>query len=130
MISKNKKDTFALSNELFREKRYAEAINAYRTLLRKRKLSIYRENLVQALLGYHRMISKSESCTYSAEKRTSLCFITAGIKGPTPGGGIATCFLNMIEAIAKTGSADVTVLYMAHPYYARGNLEYMEWTLF
>jgi len=52
----------------------------------------------------------------------SVVFVTAGIKGPTPGGGIATCFYNMVRALAESDhNCKITVLYVADPYYAKGN---------
>lgn len=52
--------------------------------------------------------------------RQRILFVTAGFKGPTPGGGIATCFHSMVHTLASTTQHEVSVVYLAHPYYASG----------
>lgn len=55
--------------------------------------------------------------------RQSVLFVAAGLKGPSPGGGIGTCFYNMIKSL-KDQPVDVTALYVADPYYSKGNYEF------
>lgn len=56
-------------------------------------------------------------------KMPSVLFISAGLKGPSPGGGIGTCFYNMIKCL-KDQAVEVTVLYVAHPYYSKGDYSF------
>ena len=108
------------ANAKLRAKEYAAAINSYRKLAETRQLSHFRFSLQLALHGYYKNNQKHNIHL----KPTSICFVTAGLKGPTLGGGIATCFGTMLELCAKHPEMDVTIIYIAHPYYGRGNYEY------
>jgi glycosyltransferase involved in cell wall biosynthesis len=120
----NKTVALSQANLLFREKKYPKAIDFYRSLLRKNTYFVYQENLLRALKKYSNNISTGKNNYKKRKPRCSLCFITAGIMGPSTGGGIATCFLNMVKTVSKISSVDVTVVYMAHPYYGNGNYEF------
>ncbi len=112
--------TLKEANAQLREKDYAAAINSYRNLADQYQMRHLRFSLQLALSGYY----KSDSERAKTSKRISICFITAGLKGPTLGGGIATCFGTMLELCAQHPEIDVTIIYIAHPYYGRGNFEY------
>lgn len=106
-------ETVSNANSLLREGNYAEAISVYRKLSIEQETSRYKANITYA---YNRLVDPSIV-------RPSVIFVTGGLKGPTPGGGIATCFYNMIECLSER-DVDVTVLYIAHPYYGKGNYGY------
>jgi glycosyltransferase involved in cell wall biosynthesis len=108
------------ANRLFRSKEYSRAIDAYRALVLDHDRPMFCGNIQRSI---KRWINENTE-SGSPEWQPSVLFVTAGIKGPTAGGGIATCFFNMITELAKTKKTRVTILYAAHPYYAKGNFEY------
>lgn len=101
------------ANDLFLNKEYLEAKKIYKELILLGRdhyefnLKICRDNLGET------------------HNKKSVIFVTAGIKGPTPGGGIATCFFNLATQLAQSRKAKVTILYAAHPYYSKDN--YSAW---
>ncbi|MEM5432668.1 glycosyltransferase [Cupriavidus oxalaticus] len=125
MIKEDPQATYSLAkiaNAAYREGNYARAIEAYRKLV----VDHDRVHFVDNIKWSHSRWSEGTSIGAAAEWRPSLLFVTAGLKGPTAGGGIATCFFNMIAAVASEGNAQVTVLYAAHPYYSKGNFAHWE----
>ena len=110
---------FKQANKLLREKKYQEAHDIYEELYFKHKLDIYKTGLTNARNKLLRN-SKNRCLTNSINR---ILFITAGLKGPTAGGGIATCFQSMIRSASVVKTNKVTVLYLAHPYYASGNYD-------
>ncbi|WP_455287326.1 glycosyltransferase [Cupriavidus necator] len=128
MIKEDSQVTYALAkiaNAEYREGNYPRAIESYRRLVVDHDRLHFADNIRWSL----RRWSEDKSLSAPAEWRPSLLFVTAGLKGPTAGGGIATCFFNMIAAVASEKKAQVTVLYAAHPYYSRGNFAHWEKTL-
>lgn len=114
-----KNNTYGLAvqaNMLFKNAEYAKAINLYRDLVLDHDRLVFNQNIRLTL----KRLANSPVSTDN-DWRPSVLFVTAGLKGPTPGGGIATCFFNMITELAKNSNAKITVLYAAHPYYGKGN---------
>jgi len=109
------------ANLHFRSKNYADAIDLYRELLLDHQRGNLSKNILLSIRKW-----KIEKPTTDIEWKKSVLFVTAGLKGPTPGGGIATCFYNMITEFSASTDNRVTVLYAANPYYATGDVSY--WT--
>ena len=103
----------ATANELVRQGNLAAARDMYESLARKNPLPVYRQALdyIALRLGHQ-----------AGPRR--ILFVTAGLKGPTPGGGIATCFHSMAQTLGTQTAHEVSILYMAHPYYSRESYEY------
>ncbi|WP_354686590.1 glycosyltransferase [Cupriavidus necator] len=128
MSKEDSQVTYSLAkfaNAEYREGNFPGAIDAYRRLVVDHDRLHFSDNLKWSL----RRWSENKSAGTPADWRTSLLFVTAGLKGPTAGGGIATCFFNMIAAVASERNVQVTVLYAAHPYYSKGNFAHWEKTL-
>ncbi len=106
---------FKTANELFRNGDFETALSEYRTLYANSGFSLYRWSIDICLskLGYSQDLS-----TYN-----KVCICSSGIMGPTGAGGIATAMANLAISLAENGM-EVTILYAAHPYYARKNYEY------
>ena len=104
------------ANEDLRIKKYSGAVDKFRALSIFSKSGRYKDSL---------RFSLERAAAHSMEvERKSILFVSSGIKGPTPGGGIATCFSNMLGVVSKYSDSRVTLLYSAHPFYSKGNYEY------
>lgn len=103
------------ANLLFRSGRYEEAFAVYCELYRENRLSLYRQSidLCRSRLG--------DDFDYDTYDRVCIC--SSGIMGPTGAGGIATAMANLAVSLSEQG-CEVTILYSAHPYYARHNFDY------
>lgn len=115
------------ANKLFKEGSFKEAADIYKDLYNKTKLDMYKFGLELSQkklnekenpnkIGVSPEVLTSESEISESKK---ILFVTAGLKGPTAGGGIATCFHNMIKNIKAHNGKEVDVIYVAHPYYAK-----------
>lgn len=131
------------ANELFKAGKFSEAESLYRKLYEATGLDVYRfgmeyaiskqeqqsasvnENIISDIVVPKSDYSVMNSICTNNElgKRDRILFITAGLKGPTPGGGIATCFHSMIKTMGLLSNVEVDVIYIAHPYYSKGNYE-------
>ncbi|PWD88521.1 glycosyltransferase [Ignatzschineria cameli] len=117
--------SFKKANELFRDGQYKLAEDIYRQLYESNPLGIYLSGLKLALKKQNKEFDsncQNKEITLSSTKK--ILFVTSGLKGPTPGGGIATCFHSMIHTIGNLSNKEVDVLYLAHPYYSTYNYEY------
>ena len=103
----------ATANELARQGNLCAARDMYEALFRKNPLPVYRQGLDYVALRLD-----------SDARPRRILFVTAGLKGPTPGGGIATCFHSMVQTLGRKTAHEVSILYMAHPYYSREGYEY------
>lgn len=101
------------ANELFRSGDYTEAEKIYLELYKKNNLTIYLD-AIELLRKKTKLNNKNSK---------NILLVTAGIKGPTAGGGIATCFNNIAINYAENNN-NVEVLYLAHPYYHKENYSY------
>ncbi|WP_084151018.1 glycosyltransferase [Azohydromonas australica] len=119
--TKNIVQKFALANKMLREGCYEDSVNMYRELIAEKPIKIYKDNLQQALRLASSACSSAAPDQKSPSRRPSILFVTAGLLGPTPGGGIATCFHNMVKAVSENSDAKIDIVYVAHPYYGRGN---------
>lgn len=108
-------NTLKNANQLFREKNYEDALEIYTKLHQIAPLKIYEDNIKLT----------EEKIKNTQPQRIHVLFVTAGLKGPTPGGGIATCFYSLATHLAKSG-IQVDILYLADPYYGEKNKEYWE----
>lgn len=131
------------ANELFKAGKYQEAESLYRKLYEETGLDLYKFGIEYAIrkqsgefsedITYKPSTnSQKESINESKrafvikenhKKSNRILFITAGLKGPTPGGGIATCFHSMIKTMGLLSNLETDVIYIAHPYYSKGNYE-------
>ncbi|KWT70390.1 glycosyltransferase [Comamonas testosteroni] len=116
--------SFSKANNLTRQGNYAEAERIYSELYSINPLDIYLDGLNFAR-------SKQEKTTVASQykKRKDgdikrVLFVTAGLKGPTAGGGIATCFHSMIKTLGESQGSRVSVLYIAHPYYSKEGYDF------
>ena len=113
------------ANELFKNGKYEDAENLYAELYARNELSIYKIGWEMARKKQGKSLEEknlfNESKTLTTLKK--ILFITAGLKGPTAGGGIATCFHSMIKTMGTKSDREIDVLYIAHPYYSNGNYE-------
>jgi len=114
--------SFKKANALVREGNFREAEKIYEELYSKNSLEIYKSSLEFVRRKLNGSIIASEGSAGNGE-RNRIIFITAGLKGPTPGGGIATCFHSMIKTASESPKNKISILYMAHPYYATGDKE-------
>lgn len=93
---------------------YHKSLEAYRKLKDETQTTLFDAD-----------IEELRSFGIGEQQCNSIVFVTAGIKGPTPGGGIATCFYNMMRALAESNHhCKITILYVADPFYAKGNKDY------
>lgn len=120
------------ANELMSLGKFEEAEKLYSKLYEETGLSIYKFGMEYAIKkrnnNFLEPISivdskKSDVATQIQNSNKKILFVTAGLKGPTPGGGIATCFHSMVKTIGKLSKVEVDVIYIAHPYYSKGNYE-------
>lgn len=113
------------ANELFKNGKYEDAENLYAELYARNELSIYKIGWEMARKKQGKSLEEknlfNESKTLTTLKK--ILFITAGLKGPTAGGGIATCFHSMIKTMGTKSDREIDVLYIAHPYYSNGNYD-------
>lgn len=90
---------------------FEDSLDIFRELALSQSSSNYKGNLLYLL----KRLNKED------RKTRSVVFVTAGIKGPTLGGGIATCFYNMIKNLSVLPDIKIYILYAAHPYYGSKN---------
>jgi glycosyltransferase involved in cell wall biosynthesis len=110
------------ANQLIKDGFYTEALPIYERLFESTGLLVYKRTI--DYIKYK--IEKGDASTaYVENSAKSILFVTAGLKGPTAGGGIATCFHSMIRTLSEYSDALITILYVAHPYYAKDN--YTKW---
>lgn len=117
------------ANELFKSGRFQEAEALYRKLYEETGLDIYKFGMDYAIgkqkgdlpvIDDHQ---SQEDLRVNYNKKNKILFITTGLKGPTPGGGIATCFHSMVKTMGLMSDFETDVIYIAHPYYSKGNYE-------
>lgn len=120
MVIQNTHQIAEHANRLFGLKQYSKAIDAYRELVLDHQRPLYSGNIQRSIRRW--WLASDEGS--SPDWQPSVLFVTAGIKGPTAGGGIATCFYSMITELALTKKVRVTVLYAGNPYYAKGKFDY------
>ena len=118
----------AKANQLVQENRFSEAEDIYKEMYDKTKLDIYKFGLEYTRAKQNKNsslfeIDSSDSLNVKSERKKIL-FITAGLKGPTAGGGIATCFHSMVKNISLHSNEEIDVLYIAHPYYSKENYDF------
>lgn len=107
--------TLKEANKLFREKKYEEALEIYTKLHQVSPLKIYEDNIK----------ASEEKVSAHNPTKTHVLLITAGLKGPTLGGGIAICFYSLATLLSKSG-VQTDILYLADPYYGEKNKEHWE----
>lgn len=115
------------ANQLVREGKFKEAESMYKSLYNKTKLEMYRFGMEHS----RRKQKENSSIKYNSNLNSTdavneerrILFITAGLKGPTAGGGIATCFHSMVKTMGMLSTTETDVLYIAHPYYSQGTYE-------
>lgn len=116
------------ANLFFKEGKFKEAEEIYEKKYNETKLDIYKFGLEYARAKQNKTTTSLEvGNTNSFIERSGpkkILFITAGLKGPTAGGGIATCFHSMIKNISLHSNEEVDVLYVAHPYYSKENYDF------
>lgn len=105
--------TLRWANALIKSGNFRSALDAFRQLSIANGKNDYAANITYC----------RNRLPEGVKQKPSLLFVSAGLKGPTPGGGIATCFEGMMRLL-KDRDVTVTVLYTAHPYYSKGNYEY------
>lgn len=115
---------FKVANQCVREGQFDNAVQLYRELLAELTLPMYRNNLLSCL--HELNATRSDALIEATPRHKEVCFVTSGIMGPTAGGGIATCFYNMIRACADGGNVGITIIYCAHPYYAKENFNHWQ----
>lgn len=115
--------SFKKANQLFRSGNYQEAESLYKELYEKNPLDIYLTGLKLSLMKQKKESAPIETKSLSILADKKILFITAGLKGPTSGGGIATCFHSMLKTMGEKSNREIDVIYMAHPYYAHGGFD-------
>jgi glycosyltransferase involved in cell wall biosynthesis len=114
--------SFQKANELMRSGNYDAAEKIYIELYAKNGFEIYKQSLdVLRIKRNETQFIKNDVITEKPKINSRILFVTSGLKGPTAGGGIATCFHSMIKTISEVDTNYVSVLYVAHPYYAHEN---------
>lgn len=131
------------ANELFKAGKFSEAENLYRKLYETTGLDVYKfgmeyaiskqksadldkeDSILNTVVQQNNGLDNEEPAfgEYEFNKGGRILFITAGLKGPTPGGGIATCFHSMVKTMGLLSDVEVDAIYIAHPYYSKGNYE-------
>lgn len=127
---------FVKANQLFNSGKFKEAEDLYRRLYNETGLEIYKFGLEYAISKQKRDLSSIQGYQsqydnfknrgdniLAGDKNKRILFITAGLKGPTPGGGIATCFHSMVKTMGQLSTIETDVIYIAHPYYSKGNYD-------
>ena len=105
--------SFKKANELFRDGQYQLAEDIYRQLYESNPLGIYLSGLKLALKKQNKEFdSNCQNREITLPSTKKILFVTSGLKGPTPGGGIATCFHSMIHTIGNLSNKEVDVLYL------------------
>jgi len=109
----------------FQQKNYKEAYKLYSFIKEKYnsnsfdyQIHVCKKNLKEKEIN---ILDKELKSTKKTSTR--VLFITAGLKGPTAGGGIATTFHSMISTISSEQNISSSILYVAHPYYSKGTYE-------
>jgi len=113
------------ANQLIKEGFYSDALQIYKQLHNETGLAVYKRTIDFLEFKVDKSVG---SKNYVDNNSKSVLFVTAGLKGPTAGGGIATCFHSMVRTLSEYSDVMITILYVAHPYYAKDN--YTKWKLF
>jgi len=118
----NTTDTLDLgtAQALIRDGLYDRAQRVLDALNQRQPSMAYRSALEFIRRKTQRPDATASAPVPASPSRQRILFVTAGFKGPTPGGGIATCFHSMVHTLASTTQHEVSVVYLAHPYYASG----------
>ncbi|TVT30875.1 glycosyltransferase [Marinobacter vinifirmus] len=106
---------FTEANKLFRKGEYQKAADLY--------LALYKETGAQVYKSSYDFVKKYVAIKRKGSLTSRVCICTSGVLGPTVAGGIGTAMTNLAIALKKSG-AEVTILYCAHPYYARKDYRY------
>jgi len=112
------------ANQLVRDGLYSEALLLFQELHEATELDVYKRTIQFLKLKIEKSDTDNKVVS-TKNKVNSILFVTAGLKGPTAGGGIATCFNSMVRTLYEYSDTSVTILYVAHPYYAKEN--YTKW---
>lgn len=106
---------FVQANKFFREGEYQKAADLY--------LALYKETGAQVYKKSYEFVKKYAAIKGKGNLSPRVCICTSGVLGPTVAGGIGTAMTNLAIALKDSG-AEVTILYCAHPYYARKDYNY------
>lgn len=113
------------ANKLFLNKKFTSAAHIYGELYKKWPFEVYRtaqEKCIKMGGEEGQPVSNSKELP-ALKKLSTICVCSSGLIGPTGAGGIATAMTNLAVELTKAGYI-VSVIYAAHPYYARENYDY------
>lgn len=113
------------ANQLFLQKKFLESAEVYSRLYELWPFEMYKKAREKALeLGGGLDARKIHRVEFQNLSEVSkICICSSGLIGPTGAGGIATAMTNLAVELRKSG-CEVSIIYAAHPYYARENYEY------